>query len=114
MGADERFSFQRHMAHLKPDRVKLDSDFLVGILTTPTLKAQADMAARGVAQKTDNLGEIRKLEIVAPPTAEQARFACQVAAAKSIQTQQSAATAKAQDTFDALLAQAFSNERMAA
>lgn len=111
---DERFSFQRHIAHLKPDRAKLDSDFLVGMLTTPALKAQADAAARGIAQKTINLGEIRKFQVIVPPMAEQRRFASQVAAAKSIQSQQSTATAKAQATFDALLAHAFSSEARAA
>jgi type I restriction enzyme S subunit len=104
---DERFSFQRHIAHLKPDRAKLDSDFLVGILTTPALKAQADLAARGIAQKTINLGEIRKFEVITPSMDEQVRFATHVATAKSIQAQQSVATAKAQAAFDALLAQCF-------
>jgi type I restriction enzyme, S subunit len=105
---DERFSFQRHIAHLKPYRDRLDSDFLVGMLSTPALKGQADAAARGVAQKTINLGEIRKFQVIAPPIEEQKRFAVQVEAARSIQSQQSTATAKAKATFDALLAVAFS------
>jgi type I restriction enzyme S subunit len=106
---DERFSFQRHIAHLKPRRDRLDADFLVGMLSTPALKAQADMAARGIAQKTINLGEIRKFQAIAPPIEDQRRFALQVTAAASIRSQQSAATAKAQATFDALLAQTFKN-----
>jgi type I restriction enzyme S subunit len=105
---DERFSFQRHIAHLKPYRDRLDSDFLVGMLSTPALKGQADAAARGIAQKTINLGEIRKFQVIAPPIEEQKRFAVQVEAARSIQSQQATATAKAQATFDALLARAFS------
>lgn len=105
---DRRFSFQRHIAHLKPQREKLDSDFLVGMLSTPALKAQADTAARGIAQKTINLGEIRKYQVIVPPLKAQQRFASQVAAARSIQSQQAAATAKAEATFAALLAQAFS------
>ena len=103
----ERFSFQRHIAHIKPQRDKLDSDFLVGMLYTPALKAQADLAARGIAQKTVNLGEIRKYRVVSPPLEEQQRFASRAVTARSIQSQQSAATAKAQATFDALLAQVF-------
>ena len=103
----KRFSFQRHIAHLKPDHGRLDSDFLVGMLMTPALKAQADMAARGIAQKTINLGEIRKFEVIVPPLDKQRLFASQVEAAKSIQSQQSVASTKAQATFDALLAQVF-------
>lgn len=104
---ERRFSFQRHIAHIKPKRDKLDSDFLVGMLYTPALKAQADSSARGIAQKTVNLGEIRKFQVIAPPMYEQKRFASRVDAARSIQSQQSAATANAQATFDALLAQVF-------
>jgi len=105
---DERFSFQRHIAHLKPYRDRLDSDFLVGMLSTPALKGQADAAARGIAQKTINLGEIRKFQVIAPPIEAQKRFAVQVEAARCIQSQQATATAKAQAAFDALLARSFS------
>lgn len=108
---DERFSFQRHIAHLKPGRDKLDSDFLVGMLMTPALKSQADMAARGIAQKTINLGEIRKFEVIVPPIEEQRRFASSVEAVKSIQSQQSAASAKVKAMYDALLAQTFAVEQ---
>lgn len=104
---NERFTFQRHIAHLKPDRDKLDSDFLVGMLSTPALKAQADMAARGIAQKTVNLGEIRKFQVIAPPIDEQKRFAFHVESTRSILAQQLSATVKAQTTFNALLASFF-------
>jgi len=104
----EKFSFQRHIAHIKPQREKLDSDFLVGMLYTPALKAQADSAARGIAQKTVNLGEIRKYQVIAPPLKEQQRFATRVVAARSIQSQQATATATAKATFDALLSKVFS------
>lgn len=106
---NERFSFQRHIAHLKPNRTQLDSDFLVGMLATPALKIQADTAARGIAQKTINLAEIRKYQVIAPPIEAQRQFAAKVEAARSIQLQQSAATAKAQAAFNALLAQIFGN-----
>jgi type I restriction enzyme S subunit len=102
-----RFSFQRHIAHIKPHRDKLDSDFLVGMLSTPSLKAQADAAARGIAQKTVNLGEIQKYQVIAPPLETQQSFASQVVAARSIQSQQSAATAKAETAFEALLGHTF-------
>ena len=80
------------------------------MLSTPALKAQADMAARGIAQKTINLGEIRKFEVIAPPIEAQRQFAVHVAAATSIQLQQSQASAKAKASFDAMLAHAFKNQ----
>lgn len=106
---DKRFSFQRHIAHIKPCRDKLDTDFLVGMLFTPALKAQADAAARGIAQKTVNLGEIRKYQVIAPPIEIQREFATQVESARSIRSQQAAATAKAEATFAALLGRIFND-----
>jgi restriction endonuclease S subunit len=61
-------------------------------------------------RKTVNLGEIRKFKVIAPSINEQKRFASRVEAARSIQSQQSAA-AKAQATFDALPVQIFSNNK---
>jgi hypothetical protein len=46
-----------------------------------------------------------------PPLELQGVFASRVAEVESIQVQQSAATAKAQETFDALLGQVFSGSR---
>ena len=50
---------------------------------------------------------LRTLEIEVPPIQTQSKYAEAVEQAISIQTQQAAATAKAQATFDALLADAF-------
>lgn len=61
--------------------------------------------------------ETERLEVLTvplPPLAAQEDFAGKLAGIESIQSQQSAATAKAQATFDAMLAQAFFNERIAA
>lgn len=61
--------------------------------------------------------ETERLEVFSvplPPVAAQEDFAGKLASIESIQSQQSAATTKAQATFDALLSQAFSDERMAA
>jgi type I restriction enzyme, S subunit len=108
VNTDERFAFQRHIAHLKPNQAELNADFLVGMLSTPALMAQADATARGVAQKTINLGEIRKFQVIAPPHANQSQFAAIVESIRSIQSQQSSATAKAKAAFDALLARTYS------
>jgi type I restriction enzyme S subunit len=61
------FVFQRHIAHIKPNRNLLDAAYLSQMLETPPLKRQADRAARGVAQKTVTLSSLRKFEIPLPP-----------------------------------------------
>ena len=104
---EERFTFQRHIAHLKLNNERLLPDFLVGMLSTPSMKAQADAAARGIAQKTINLGEIKKFNVIAPPIPEQQAFARHVASVKAIRDQQLSASIKAAENFDALLSGVF-------
>lgn len=70
----------------------------------PTLEANAPQAA----QKNINLEILRNLPISVPPLAMQESFEQRCRDVISIQSQQSSATAKAQATFDALLAQVFS------
>jgi type I restriction enzyme S subunit len=70
----------------------------------PTLEANAPQAA----QKNINLEILRNLPIPVPPMALQESFERHCSDVISIQSQQSAATAKAQAVFDALLARCFS------
>jgi type I restriction enzyme S subunit len=69
----------------------------------PTLEANAPQAA----QKNINLEILRNIPIPLPPLALQTTFAQRCNYVISIQTQQSIAIAKAQATFDALLAGCF-------
>lgn len=71
----------------------------------PTLEANAPQAA----QKNINLEILRNLPIPVPPIEMQDVFETHCSNVVSIQTQQAAATAKAQATFDALLAQIFNS-----
>jgi type I restriction enzyme S subunit len=70
-----RFAFQRHIAHIKPNRNALDPEFLRVMLASTSLKSQADKSARGIAQKTVNLSDIRKFAVLRPPIEDQRRFA---------------------------------------
>lgn len=72
----------------------------------PTLEANAPQAA----QKNINLEILRNLPIPLPPLALQETFEQRCSDVISIQSQQTAATAKAQATFDALLARCFAQE----
>ena len=69
----------------------------------PTLEANAPQAA----QKNINLEILRSLPIPVPPLALQETFEQRCSDVVSIQSQQVAATAKAESTFAALLAQVF-------
>ncbi|MFT3757180.1 MAG: restriction endonuclease subunit S [Pseudoxanthomonas sp.] len=69
----------------------------------PMLEANAPQAA----QKNINLSILRNLPVPAPPITLQHQFAAKAEAIRAIATQQTAALATAQATFDALLHRAF-------
>jgi type I restriction enzyme, S subunit len=72
---DQRFMFQRHIAHIKPDPSRLHTRFLAHILNSPEMRAVAERVAKGVAQRTVTLGDLKSFEIPLPPLAEQRRIA---------------------------------------
>jgi type I restriction enzyme, S subunit len=82
---DRKFAFQRHIGHLKPNRAQVDSGFLTAQLNSPWLKLQADQSARGIAQKTVNLAEIRKFKVLVPPLSLQKEFAQRVSEIRQLQ-----------------------------
>lgn len=77
---DTKFSFQRHIAHIKPDCKILDSYFLWIALRSAGVRNQADRAARGAAQKTLNLSEISKFVIPVPAMSDQRIFVSELMA----------------------------------
>jgi len=107
---DRKFAFQRHIGHLKPDRKKVDSGFLTAQLNTPFLKSQADKSARGVAQKTVNLAEIRNFEVLVPPLSLQKEFAMRVAEIQALEAEQAASRSNLDALLQSLLHRAFSGD----
>ncbi len=73
----ERFSFQRHIAHIKLASAELAS-YLVVFLNSSLGLEQAHLVARGVAQKTVTLGDLTKFVIALPPLKEQLRIVTEV------------------------------------
>jgi len=57
---ESKFCFQRHIAHIKPKRDKLIPEFLACMLKSTFVRQQVDRVAKGVAQKTVNLGDLGK------------------------------------------------------
>jgi len=77
--ADDRdFMFQRHIAFLRPNSEAVDPNYLSYVLNSPTLKRQADRAARGVAQKTVTLGSLRDFVLPLAPLSEQRRIVARI------------------------------------
>ena len=62
----KKFLFQRHIAYLKPRKELVDSDYLHGAILSPDVQRQIENGVKGIAQKTLNLSEIKKLTIPVP------------------------------------------------
>ncbi|BAN34797.1 restriction endonuclease S subunit [Sulfuricella denitrificans skB26] len=92
------------------DHERLHPIYLWKLLTIPSKRELLRTLASGSAGSMPNISKqrLRTLEIEVPPLGLQARFAESVEQIRSIQSQQSAATEKAEATFDALMTQVFS------
>ena len=71
----KRFCFQRHIAYLKPKSEIVDSEYFRSAILSDNVQRQIHSCVRGIAQKTLNLSEIRKLCIPLPPMVQQQQFA---------------------------------------
>ena len=58
-----KFCFQRHIAYLQPDGDLIESRYLHGALLSPIGQEQIERGVKGIAQKTLNLSEIRKIRV---------------------------------------------------
>ena len=98
------------MARLKPDTKKIVPSFLGTIMQLPVVKQQADRWARGVAQPTVNLKELREFVVPLPPIELQREFACRVRAVDKLKTVQRASLAELDALFASLQHRAFRGE----
>ena len=76
---DKKFLFQRHIAYLKPNKDIIDSDYLHGAILSPDVQRQIEEGVKGIAQKTLNLTEVKKMTIPVPDINKQKKFASFVA-----------------------------------
>ena len=107
---DRRFAFQRHIAHIKPDGNRIHPEFLVGMLQSDVVRKQADHAVRGIAQKTLNLGDLKKFQVFLPPRDEQERFVRLRRSALQQRKLAESAVASANNLLDSLVQRAFRGE----
>ena len=76
---NKKFLFQRHIAYLKPKKELVNSDYLHGAILSPDAQRQIEKGVKGIAQKTLNLSEIKKMKIPVPSMDRQKAFATFVA-----------------------------------
>lgn len=105
-----KFAFQRHIAHLKPDRGVLEPEFLRVMLASPPLYRQADGVARGVAQKTVNLSDIREFVVFRPSLKTQREFGRHVSRIDSLKTRYKFSLSQLDTLFASLQHRAFRGE----
>ncbi len=72
--SEKEFIFQRHIAHLKPDRSKVLPSFLTFQMNTDFIFSQAKKIARWAAQPTINLWDIRLFKVALPELRLQKKF----------------------------------------
>ena len=102
-----KFLFQRHIAYMKPKRDIVDSDYLHGALMAPDAQKQIEVGVKGIAQKTLNLSEIKKLMIPVPTMKKQKEFAEFVHQVEKLKAEEQRRLEKAQMLFDSLMQQYF-------
>ena len=68
---DAEFTFQRHVAILKPDHSRVSSAYLLHLLSSEMIKEQAQLIATGTAQLTIPLNGLRAFVINLPSPNEQ-------------------------------------------
>lgn len=107
---DRPFAFQRHIAHLKPDPTRFDSEFLGALMSTPLVKLQADRAARGAAQPTVNLTDIKQFDVVMPPLTQQVAFTRRLGAISAASRRAEARSHALKELFASLQSRAFRGE----
>ncbi len=73
VNAEKNFSFQRHIAHIKPSDF-VNEHYIVHFLNSQIGYRQADNVAKGVAQRTVTLGDLTNFHFSLPPLAEQQKI----------------------------------------
>lgn len=104
---DKKFLFQRHIAYLKPRRDIVNSFYLHGALLAPDAQRQIEEKVKGIAQKTLNLSEIKKIVIPIPSIECQNAFEQFVSQIDKSKATVQKALDETQLLFDSLMQQYF-------
>lgn len=102
--------FASYFIRLRVQQQVLSPHFLWAFMNTAHMKRVIFDTARGaIGQSNINSKELKAFPLPVPPLVLQEKFAFRCADVSGLTTQQSSATAKAQATFGALLADVFDN-----
>ncbi len=104
---DRKFLFQRHIAYLKPKRDIVNSFYLHAALLSPDSQRQIEEKVKGIAQKTLNLSEIKKIIIPLPSIEDQNAFEVFVKQTDKSKVVVQKALDEAQTLFDSLMQEYF-------
>ena len=104
---DKKFLFQRHIAYLKPKRDMINSFYLHSALLSPNGQRQIEEKVKGIAQKTLNLSEIKKIMIPLPSLDKQNEFEVFVIQVNKSKVAVQKALDEAQLLFDSLMQEYF-------
>ena len=104
---DRKFLFQRHIAYMKPRHEIINSFYLHGALLAPDGQRQIEEKVKGIAQKTLNLSEIKKIMIPVPSLEQQEEFEQFVKQVDKSKVEVQRALDETQKLFDSLMQQYF-------
>lgn len=104
------FIFQRHIAHIKPNREMINPQYLAWCLEAPLLKRQADALSTGIAQKTVTLSALKSFAVPIPPMTMQLAFERRITALEDNRTKQDRDLAIVDSLFASLQHRAFQGE----
>ena len=107
--SEKKFMFQRHIAYLKIDKTKILPHFLFRQMKSHFFRKQVDSKVKGIAQKTLNLSELNKLEMIVPSIEEQKNYEEIEASLSKIKQNISYSILETERLFQNLLNKYFSN-----
>jgi type I restriction enzyme S subunit len=107
----EPLLFESSFIRLTPKHDLVRTEYLLNYLNNEsTRKAHVLSRISGITISGINQAALNQIPVLLPPLELQDDFVAKAGEVQSIQTQQTTATAKAQATFDALLARTFTNQ----
>ena len=104
---NRKFLFQRHIAYLKPIHNLVNSFYMHSAMLSPDVQRQIEEKVKGIAQKTLNLSEIRKIIIPVPSIEEQNAFEVFIKQVDKSKVAVQKALDEAQTLFDSLMQEYF-------
>lgn len=106
----EDCTHQNHLIRARPDRARLLPEFVSTLLNSQGGRQSLLRSGKTTSGlSTISTQNVKDAAVFLPPLAQQAAFVQRIQDVASVQRQQNEALAKAQATFDALLAQAFAS-----